>query len=227
MFTGIVEGLGTVVRARRSGRHVRLGIDPGSAGEGVAIGDSIAVDGICLTVAADGSATVPGRKRARAGAPRGTSVLEFDLVRETLERTTAAQWRPGHRVNLERSLRLADRIGGHLVTGHVDGVGTVTGVERQRGQTWLTVELPGELASGVLFKGSIAILGVSLTIAAVRGARVSAALIPHTLETTSLGTCRPGDRVNVETDLIGKWVRHLLPLSREKEAVRRSRRELP
>jgi riboflavin synthase len=214
MFTGIVERMGKVAKLVRSGASVRLGIDAGPLGLETRIGDSVAVDGVCLTVA--------NRLRREAG-----WLLEFDVVRETLERTTLGELRVGERVDLERSLTLSDRVGGHLVTGHVDGVGTVRAIRKERGQVWLTVECNESLEQGMLFKGSIAVSGVSLTIAALEGTRFSVALVPHTLDVTKLGRLEVGDRVNLETDQIGKWVRKLLEESGSLSpavAIRRSRR---
>ncbi len=211
MFTGIVEGVGRVGSVRRRGAALRLAIDAGLIAGGTRVGESIALDGVCLTVAA----------RARG---LGRASLEFDVVEETLARTTIGRLARGSRVNLERSLRLDDRLGGHLVTGHVDGVGAIVGRRRGRGGEWLSVEVPRDLSSGLLYKGSIAVAGVSLTIAAVEGRRFSVALAPHTLAVTTLGDLRPDDRVNVETDVLGKWVRRLLAEAGTLAPVRKLRR---
>ena len=212
MFTGIVERLGSVVRATRGPGRLRLAIDAGSIGTETSVGESVAVDGACLTV-------------AREKAAPSSSILEFDVVRETLSRTTLGDLRVSHLVNLERSLRLSDLVGGHLVTGHVDAVGEIRAMRTQPGQAWLTVEVPTELRPHLLYKGSIALCGVSLTIAEVVGKRFSVALVPHTLAVTKLSHLRRGDRVNLETDLIGKWVRRLLEESGDLSSpkVRRSR----
>ena len=211
MFTGIVEGIGSVYRATRGGDRQRLAIDAAAIADGVRVGDSLAVDGTCLTVA-----RTTHRKRL--------NVLEFDVVGETIARTTLGRLRSGHPVNLERSLRLGDRLGGHLVTGHVDGVGTILSVRDEPGQVRLTVEAPPDLAAGLLPKGSVAVAGVSLTIARVKGRRFSVALVPHTLRATTLGEFRRGDRVNLELDLVGKWVRHLLEEAGSLRRLRRARR---
>lgn len=212
MFSGIVEGIGTIVRATRRRGAVRLAVDADGIAGDTKLGDSIAVDGTCLTVVS---------RRAR--------LLEFDVVSETLARTTLGTLRPRSRVNLERSLRLSDRVGGHLVTGHVDGLGTIVAFDRRPGEAWLTVEAPPDLAVGMLLKGSIAIAGVSLTIAHVDGERFSVALVPHTLRVTTFNSLVVGDPVNLETDVLGKWVRRLLEQSGAlsvRAPVRRSRRVL-
>jgi riboflavin synthase len=209
LFSGIVEGMATVAAARRSGAGLRLALDARDLASGVKTGESIAVDGTCLTVAVR-----QGRR------------LEFDVVAETLSRTTLGGLRPGAKVNVERSLRLSDRVGGHLVTGHVDGVGRIAKFDRRPGQAWLEILVAPELASTMLFKGSITLAGVSLTIASLADDRVAVALVPHTLRVTTLGSWAVGDPVNVETDLLGKWVRRLLEESGSlpaRRVVRRSR----
>jgi riboflavin synthase len=194
VFTGIVEGLKPVVGVKAEAERRSLRVDLQDLAAGVRTGDSVAIDGCCLTV------TVL----------EGT-VAAFDVVGETLRLTTLGGLAPGSRVNVERSLRVGDQLGGHFVTGHVEGVGTIVAKDARPDETWLTVALPGELSGLVLHKGSIAFDGVSLTVAGIDGARVSAALIPHTLAHTTLGSKGKGDRVHVECDLIGKWVRQLLP----------------
>jgi riboflavin synthase len=194
MFSGIVEGLKPVVSVvhHEESRTVRVDLEDLAAT--VRTGDSIAIDGCCLTV------------EGLAG-----TVAAFRVISETLALTTAADLGEGSRVNVERSLRVGDVLGGHFVTGHVDGVATIVEKREEPGQTWLVAELPGPLAPLVLHKGSIALDGVSLTVALADGPRVAVALVPHTLRSTTLGTKRAGDKLNVETDMIGKWVRQLLP----------------
>ena len=182
MFTGIVREVGRVVTFDDG----RLVVD---ATTEAAPGDSVAVDGVCLTVV-DG-----GR-------------LAFDLVPETLSRTTLGGLRPGDGVNIEPALRAGDPLGGHYVQGHVDGVGTIRSVGDP---TWF--DAPSGLLRYVVEKGSIAVDGVSLTVAAVDGAGFAVALIPHTLAETTLGKLEPGDRVNLETDVLAKYVERLLPQS--------------
>jgi riboflavin synthase len=194
VFSGIVEGMRPVVALEKGSGAARLRVDLQDLAAGVRPGDSIAVDGCCLTVAA-----LEG------------PVAGFDVVGETLRLTTLGGLRPGSRVNVERSLRIGDTLGGHFVTGHVEGIGAIVEKEVGADETRLVVELPDGLAAMVLHKGSIALDGVSLTVTGVRGSRVSASLVPYTLAHTTLGTKGKGDRVHVECDLIGKWVKQLLP----------------
>jgi riboflavin synthase len=191
MFTGIVQGVGRIVQADARGDGVRLRVDASSVGTGdVAVGDSIALNGCCLTVVAiDGG------------------MLAFDASAETL-RCTAGLDRAGD-VNLEKALRAGDRLGGHLMSGHVDGVGVVHAVVPVApgdGSVTLTVDAPPELARYVAPKGSIAVQGVSLTVNTVDGARFAVNLIPHTLAVTTLAQLAPGDRVNLEVDVIARYV---------------------
>ena len=161
------------------------------------IGASVAVNGTCLTVV-----------------ERSDETLSFDLSGETLDRTTLGSVHAGSSVNLERPVSLAARLGGHLVQGHVDGVGEVVAIARDSdGGATLTVRIPGELEPLVVQKGSIAIDGVSLTVAALDGPEVQIALIPHTLAATTLGAAAAGDPVNVEVDMIGRYVAHLMERS--------------
>lgn len=189
MFTGLVEGLRTVTEATPHDEGMRLVIDLASSAEGVVLGDSIAIDGCCLTV--DG---LDGNRAS------------FHAGRETLGLTTLGGLRTGASVNVERSLRLGDRLGGHMVTGHVDGVGEVTAIAAEDSQTVMSFRLPEPLLGQVIHKGSLAIDGVSLTLTEVAGDHVSVALIPHTLEITTLGAKAVGDPVNLEADMIGKWI---------------------
>jgi riboflavin synthase len=196
MFTGIVEGTGTVVAMDRpaAGGAARLEVEaPWLAGD-LAVGDSVAVDGCCLTVVAGG----PGRFAA-------------DVVAETLRRTALGRLAAGARVNLERPLALGGRLGGHLVQGHVDGVGHL--LERKpagEGGEEVRVELPDDLARYVVEKGSIAVDGVSLTVAGVGQGWFAVALVPHTLATTTLGERAPGDPVHLEVDVVAKYVERLV-----------------
>ncbi|RJP35778.1 MAG: riboflavin synthase [Phycisphaerales bacterium] len=195
MFTGIVErtavlaGLGPVAHAAR---RLRLtGVGP--VGRDAVAGDSICVSGVCLTVAA-----------------AGADALEFDVIQETLDRTTLGELRSGARVNLERALPVGGRLDGHFVQGHVDGAATVTRRIADAREHVLGLRPQGGLFDAIVPKGSIAIDGVSLTIAAVEDGEFSVALIPTTLERTTLGELRVGARVNVETDILARTVMHLL-----------------
>ena len=190
MFTGIVEEKGTV---REAGAN-RLAVGCRTVLADTEIGSSIAVNGVCLTVVA-----------------RGTDDLAFDLSEETLDRSSLGRLTPGDPVNLERPVSLATRLGGHLVQGHVDGVGEVTGVERDAaGGATLTLRIPDRLHRYVVEKGSIAVDGVSLTVADIAGEGIRIALIPHTLAMTTLGTAAPGDEVNLEVDVIARYVERLM-----------------
>jgi riboflavin synthase len=193
MFTGIVEHVASLASAEHAHGGSRLHIDLGPLAADCKLGDSICVSGACLTVdRLDGS------------------LAAFDCTSETRRKTTIASWKAGRLVNLERALRVGDRLGGHLVSGHVDGVGRV--VERRRESTGerLTIVLPDGNAVRVVEKGSLTIDGVSLTTWDCHGARCSIAVIPHTLSRTTLDGLRPGDPVNLETDPIGRWVESLM-----------------
>lgn len=190
MFTGIVEERGTV---REAGAN-RLAVGCRTVVADAEVGSSIAVNGVCLTVVV-----------------RGAEDLGFDLSQETLDRSSLGRLAPGDPVNLERPVSLATRLGGHLVQGHVDGLGEVTSVERDpTGGATLTLRIPDRLRRYVVEKGSIAVDGVSLTVAEVSGDGVRIALIPHTLAMTTLGTAVPGDDVNLEVDVIARYVERLM-----------------
>jgi riboflavin synthase len=196
MFTGIVEELGAVFerapdRITVSCRTVLAETD---------VGSSIAVNGVCLTVV-----------------ERGHGHLGFDLSEETLRRTGLAGLSPGDPVNLERPVTLTTRLGGHLVQGHVDGVGEIVGVEAEpAGGAWLTIRPPAELLRYLVDKGSVSVDGVSLTVAGVDGDAFSVALIPHTLAMTTLGAAGRGDPVNLEVDVVAKYVERLLTSTGER-----------
>jgi riboflavin synthase len=194
MFSGIVQTVGRIVAREARGEAARITVDAtGLVIDDVAVGESVAVAGCCLTVVA--------HERGR---------LDFDVSGETLACTTGFALESA--VNLERALRLADRLGGHLLAGHVDGVGVVTRVEEIAGGSGnriLEVEVPVELARFIAAKGSIAIDGVSLTVNAVSRRRFSANLIPHTLAVTTLRALTPGARVNLEVDLVARYVERM------------------
>jgi len=192
MFTGIVTDIGTVRTASRSGGGLDLTI--GCAYPDLAVGESVAVDGACLTVAA----VVPGGFAAH-------------LIRTSLERTRFEDLRPGARVNLERALKVGDRLGGHLVQGHVDGVGTVAAVGSTGDARLLDLQVPAEVARYSVPLGSITVDGVSLTVNGLPAPGVvQISLIPFTLEHTTLAERRPGDRVHLESDTIAKYVASLM-----------------
>lgn len=197
MFSGIVEEAGRIVSIQPTPRSIGLAIAASSIGKGTRIGESIAVNGCCLTVV----------KMSRL---RKDTLLHFDLLQETWKRTSFAESDVGSLVNLERSLRMNDRLGGHFVTGHVDGTGEVKRWEKS-GKDWLLeVEPPKQLMQYLIEKGSIAIDGISLTVAEVFENTFRVWIIPHTWEVTNLRDRRLGDRVNLEADLLGKYVERLI-----------------
>ena len=193
MFAGTIEELGRLVEVRPAPPGQRLVIEGQQVSQQTQIGDSIAVNGCCLTVV-----------------QRDGSRLEFDVGPESLQRTNLGQLSPGSRVNLERSLVVGDRLGGHFVTGHVDAVGFVD--QRIDENDWSTIwyRVPPQLTRQMASKGSVAVDGVSLTLVEVERDRFSVALIPHTLQVTTLGYKGPGDPVNLETDLLAKYVEQQL-----------------
>jgi riboflavin synthase len=195
MFSGIVERMGTVARLISDPPGVRLVIHSNEVCDGVRIGDSIAVNGCCLTV-------------VEADPQQGT--FGFDAGAETLSRTNLGRLGEGSQVNLERSLRIGDELGGHFVTGHIDGLGHLD--QRIDEKDWSTFwfRMPERLARQLASKGSIAVDGVSLTLVDVEDQRFSVALIPHTLTITTLGKLQPGDPVNLETDVLAKYVERQL-----------------
>ncbi len=189
MFTGIVEEIGTL-RGMRPGREsVVLDIAATTVTDDAAVGDSILTDGVCLTVTS-----------LRAGG------FTADAMPETVRRTTLSQRRPGDRLNLERAMTLRSRLGGHLVSGHVDGIGAVTSVTPEDNALVVELEAPEAVTRMTVDQGSIAVDGVSLTVVAVAGDRVRVSLIPHTAAVTTLGRLTTGSRVNLEADLIAKYV---------------------
>ena len=193
MFTGIVRELGTVAAIDGGTDGVRLAVDAPGTAASTAVGDSVAINGCCLTaVAVDG-----GR-------------VAFDVVPETLERTVLGTLAAGARVNVEPPLRAGDPLGGHYVQGHVDTVGTVRSVEPEGDGKRIAIAAPDGTLRYVAEKGSVAVDGTSLTVAAVDEATFAVALIPHTLEVTTLGRLAPGDRVNLEFDVLAKYVERLL-----------------
>lgn len=189
MFTGLVETMGQVHALEPRTAGVRLVIDAPTIAEGIQIGDSIANNGCCLTVV-----------------QINATLLGFDAGPETLACTNLGQKQVGDNINLERSICLGERLGGHLVTGHVDGLGEL--VKREDDQDWSTFwfKAPPELSRQMASKGSITVDGISLTLVDVTATQFSVALIPHTLEVTTLGELQVGDQVNLETDLLAKYV---------------------
>jgi riboflavin synthase len=189
VFTGIVEETARVKRIGEGAKSIRLAVAAKLCGRGTRLGDSIAVNGCCLTVV------------AKRGA-----VLEFDLLRETWQRTNLQFTRNGSLVNLERSLAANARLGGHFVTGHIDGVGKITRWERAGADHVLEISAPKEVLRYVVFKGSIAVNGISLTVAGVMKKSFKIWIIPHTFDVTALRERKVGDAVNLEADILGKYV---------------------
>lgn len=193
MFTGIVEEQGTVVSLRRGQDDARLTIQGSTQMKDLGVGESIAVDGVCLTVVEPNEAT-----------------FATDLSVETLQRTTLGALRSHDRVNLERSLQVGDRLGGHFVTGHVDGVGRIVRVDASGTSKWMWIRFPEPLGVYIAPKGSIAVDGVSLTIVDVSQEAFSVCLIPHTLVMTTLGQKGSDSFVNLEVDLLSRYLHRLL-----------------
>ena len=194
MFTGIIEAVGQVAELRQRGGDVRLHVRTGKLDLGdVAQGDSIAVNGVCLT-----AVELPG------------DGFVADVSRETLSLTSLGQLEPGSRVNLEKALTLATRLGGHLVSGHVDGLGCVIERHDDARSVRFTIEAPPDLARYIAHKGSITVDGVSLTVNAVNGRRFELNIVPHTLQETVMGGYAAGRRVNLEVDLVARYLERLL-----------------
>jgi riboflavin synthase len=193
MFTGLIEDVGCVASIVLNKHAAVLTVETGLPLREIPLGASIAVNGACLTVVQKGKRT-----------------LAFDVSPETLERTSLATTESGTLLNLERSIRLEDRLGGHLVTGHIDGVGIVHSVEKKGDFTFFSFRLGQSLRSLLVSKGSVAVDGISLTVNRCSGRKFNVAIIPFTLQNTNLRARRVGDKVNIETDLIGKYVHHFV-----------------
>ena len=196
MFTGIITDLGTVRTAEQRG-DLRLMIECGYDLSGVALGASIACSGACLTVV-----------------DKGPDWFAVDVSGETASKTASGLWRAGAQLNLERALRLGDELGGHLVTGHVDGLGTVEAVEAVGGSTWVTIAVPRDLGAALASKGSVTLDGVSLTVNEVRDAgavtRFTINLIPHTGQHTTLGSIQAGRQLNIEIDILARYLQRMM-----------------
>jgi riboflavin synthase len=193
MFTGIIEDKGKVLKIEYRGQEKRLTVGLPPHLTEVQLGDSININGVCLTVV---------QKRQQS--------IEIDLSKETLQKTILGELKEGDQVNLERALRLADRLGGHIVTGHIDGIGVIVEKKKERDFLQLGIRIPESVSKYVVQKGSIAIDGISLTVNEYQEGEIQLTLIPYTIEKTTLVDKKVGDRLNVEADILGKYVEKLL-----------------
>ena len=208
MFTGIVEEVGRIITADRKGNSARLKIEAEKVLEDIKIGDSIAVNGICLTVTSFGK-----------------NYFTADVMHETLRRSSIGEAAAGSPVNLERAMAANGRFGGHIVTGHIDGTGTITQVKRDDNAIWYTIMAEASLMKYIVEKGSIAIDGISLTVAKRSDKDFSISMIPHTAKETILSQKKAGDVVNLENDIIGKYVEQLLQYDKKEEKQSRLTKE--
>lgn len=202
MFTGLVEEKGRLVSIRRGSASARLKVSARAIMDGLQLGDSIAVNGVCLTV------TSFDRQQ-----------FEADVMAETLAKTNLGELQPGDRINLERALKLGDRLGGHLVSGHIDGVGTILKMEKHDIATLVTIGAPAAVMRYIIKKGSVGIDGTSLTVVDFNDDSFRVSLIPHTAHATVLGEKKPGDRVNLEGDMIGKYVERWLGMKSDDKSA--------
>jgi riboflavin synthase len=196
MFTGIIEHLGKVKQVKLQASSAIIVVDVGPLSDDVNPGNSIAINGACLTVT-----------------QIKDSEVYFDVSTETLSKTTIGGLKTSDNINIERSLKMGDKLGGHFVTGHVDGVGVINKVESEPGQCTVWFSVSEELTNMMIKKGSVAVDGISLTIVEIRDGLFSVALIPYTLEATTLGFKKAGQKVNIETDMLGKWVKRILTVN--------------
>lgn len=199
MFTGIVEELGTIKSLNLMGTSGSIAIKAKKVLENTKIGDSIAVNGICLTVTSMSS-----------------DGFTADIMVETVRRSSLKQAGAGDKVNLERAMAADGRFGGHIVSGHIDGTGTISEYRKEENAVWVTIDTPEEILNLIVEKGSICIDGISLTVAALTDKTFSVSIIPHTAEETTLLKKKPGDLVNLENDVVGKYVQRLLGLEPKK-----------
>ena len=193
MFSGIVEETGSIKNIKRGAASAELSIEASKVLEDVALGDSIAVNGVCLTVT-DFSG----------------SMFTADVMHETLDRSSLGALRPGSPVNLERAMKADGRFGGHIVSGHIDGTGHISNISRDDNAIWYTIDTSGDILRYIVEKGSIAIDGISLTVASVDESSFKVSIIPHTAANTILAVKKAGDVVNLENDIIGKYVEKLM-----------------
>ncbi|MEO9276630.1 MAG: riboflavin synthase [Nitrososphaera sp.] len=192
MFTGIIEGLGNIISFDKKTNNrsaAKMKINIGKIGKGLKIGDSVAINGVCLTA---------------VGISKG--ITEFEMVGETIKKTNLGSLERGDKVNIERSLKIGERLEGHFVLGHVDGIGIISKIEKQSNQIQIWIKLPKELSKHVIKKGSITVDGISLTVVEVLKDQFSVSIIPHTMQITNLNYKKVGDKVNIETDILGKYI---------------------
>jgi riboflavin synthase len=192
MFTGIIEGLGNIVRfdKKTSNRSAaKMKIKLGKIAKGLKIGDSVAINGVCLTAI-----------------NISKDVAEFEMVGETIQKTNLGILQSGNKVNIERSLKVGERLEGHFVLGHVDGVGIISKMDKQPNQIKIWTKVPKELSKYIIKKGSVTVDGISLTVVDILKDQFSVSIIPHTLKITNLSYKKVGDKVNIETDILGKYI---------------------
>jgi riboflavin synthase len=192
LFTGIVEGIGKVLEIKQNTKNrsaIKMTVDLGKNSKGLKLGQSVALNGVCLTVTA-----------------LNKSKCDFEMIEETTKKTDLGNLKVGGIVNVERSLKVGERLEGHFVLGHVDGVGTIKKIEKKPKEVQIWFEIPKNLARFVVQKGSIAVDGISLTVVDVKKNLASVCLIPHTMEVTNFSTKKVGDKVNIETDILGKYL---------------------
>lgn len=199
MFTGIVEELGEVSAMAKGRDSMVLTIKAKTIMSDLKLGDSVSTNGVCLTVT-----------------EKGSDYYKADVMHETMNRSSLGKLKPGSHVNLERAMSAEGRFGGHIVSGHIDGTGSITSIKKDDNAVWYTIAAPENIMRYIIEKGSIAIDGISLTVAKVTDKDFSVSIIPHTIKETTLGEKRVGDIVNLENDLIGKYVEKLITISPKK-----------
>lgn len=205
MFTGIVEEIGLVKEIIPGNKSIKLTIKCEKIMDDVKVGDSIAVNGICLTVTS-----------------LDNGAFTADVMPQTMRKTNLGNLRTGEKVNLERALRPVDRMGGHIVSGHIDGTGVILSKEEEDNAIWLEISAPSDILKYIVVRGSVALDGVSLTVAYVDEKSFKVSLIPHTASVTILGSKKPGDRINIECDMLGKYVEKLMCFDRQDKKEEKS-----
>ena len=192
MFTGIIEGLGNIVSFDKKTNNrsaAKMKINIGKIAKDLKIGDSVAINGVCLTAVSISK-----------------GITEFEMIGETIKKTNLGSLERGDKVNIERSLKIGERLEGHFVLGHVDGIGIISKIEKQSNQIQIWIKLPKGLSKYVIKKGSITVDGISLTVVDVLKDKFSVSIIPHTMQITNLNYKKVGDKVNIETDILGKYI---------------------